>query len=964
MRKFMILAAMAAALVPTVSKTAASAPGVTDWYEVSTEHKPYVRWWLLGSAVDSVGLTYNLEQFADKGIGGMEITPIYGVKNNEANDIEYLSPKWMNMYGHTVDESARLGLQVDMNNGTGWPFGGPNVTIEHSARKLVVEQWTLAPKQKLSDRIMPSDKRQQPVATLQKVIAVNGDRRIDITDRVNSDGILDWKSPKTKEDWEVYAIFSGRTLQKVKRAAPGGEGLVVNHLDSVAVKHYLQRFDEAFAASGKPFPDSFFNDSYEVYGANWDDRLLDEFFADHGYRLEYFIPEFTAEKEALEALTPEVRDVRARVIRDYRATLDRMLTDNFTRVWCDWSHSHGARVRNQSHGSPANIIDLYAIVDIPECESFGQSDLAIPGLSKFGPTRPSDADPAVLKFASSAAHVAGKPLTSAESLTWLTEHFCTSLANCKPELDQMFCSGVNHVFFHGAPYSPKDAAFPGHMFYASVNMSPTNSIWRDADGLFRYITRVQTFLTAGRPDNDYLLYFPIEDVWYTQDDRPYLMFEIHKMNQRMPQVKQAVSDILGAGYDCDYLSDSLLMTLDNINSEIAAAGGVKYKGIVVPDVKIISPESLAKLLELARGGATVIFAGGLPSDVPGLAAVGENQGYPVKTDIETGRKQIAELLKDVPTAGGFSSYGRGRVIVAPDILAGLERAGNYPEKARRIEGLSMIRRANEVGGSNYFISMLADNRIDGYVPLRTSDKTIMIFDPLTGAKGLAQTSREASAEGWVADSDDDSNVYTNVRLQLEPGQSVLIKTIPEEVEAEPWRYVEELGAPVDIARGWSISFPLSEPSIEGTFATDSLTAWTNLDIPQAKINFGTARYTAEFTIDDPAEFDDWMLDLGSVRESAHVFINGKDAGKAWSVPFTLRVGEYLHPGVNKIEVDVTNLQINRIIDFEKRGVEWRVFKDANVASVTNAKQFSFADWDIAPAGLTSAVKLIPLTLSK
>lgn len=963
MKKMIILAAVAAALGPVAPEIAA-APGLTDWYEVSTEHKPYVRWWLLGSAVDSVGLTYNLEQFAEKGIGGMEITPIYGVKNNEANDIEYLSPEWMNMYGHTVDESARLGLQVDMNNGTGWPFGGPNVTTEHSARKLVVEQWSLAPKQKLSERIMPSDKRQQPVATLQRVIAVNGDRRVDITDRVNSDGILDWKAPKAKGDWKVYAIFSGRTLQKVKRAAPGGEGLVVNHLDSAAMKHYLKRFDEAFAASGKPFPDSFFNDSYEVYGANWDDHLLDEFFADHGYRLEYFIPEFAAEKEALEALTPEVRDVRARVIRDYRATLDRMLTDNFTRVWCDWSHGHNARVRNQAHGSPANIIDLYAIVDIPECESFGQSDLAIPGLSKFGPTRPSDADPAVLKFASSAAHVAGKPLTSAESLTWLTEHFCTSLANCKPELDQMFCSGVNHVFFHGAPYSPKDAAFPGHMFYASVNMSPTNSIWRDADGLFSYITRVQTFLTAGRPDNDYLLYFPIEDVWYEQDDRPYLMFEIHKMNQRMPKVKQAVSDIIGAGYDCDYLSDSLLMTLGNVNSEIAAAAGVRYKGIVVPDVKIMSPKSLAKLLELARGGATIIFAGGLPSDAPGLAAVGENSGYPVKTDREAGRRQIAEMLRDVPTAGGFPSYGRGRVIVAKDIPAGLERAGNNPEKARQIEGLSMIRRANEAGGSNYFISMLADNRIDGYLPLRTTDKTVMIFDPLTGQKGVAQISRGASAEGWVADSDDDSDAYTNVRLQLEPGQSLLIKTIPEEVNAEPWRYVEKRGLPVEIARGWSISFPQSEPSIEGTFETDTLTAWTDLDIPQAKTNFGTARYSAEFTIDNPAEFDDWMLDLGTVRESAHVFINGKDAGKAWSVPFTLRVGEYLKPGINKIEVDVTNLQINRIIDFEKRGVEWRVFKDANVASVTNAKQFSFADWDIAPAGLTSSVRLIPLQLSR
>lgn len=219
------------------------------------------------------------------------------------------------------------------------------------------------------------------------------------------------------------------------------------------------------------------------------------------------------------------------MVSDYRRTLGWMLEEHFTRVWTDWAHSHGARIRNQSHGSPANILDLYAAVDIPECESFGKSDFNIPRMPDSGPSRPSDADPAVLKFASSAAHLAGKPLTSAETLTWLTEHFHTSLARCKPEIDQMLCSGVNHVYFHGAPYSPKGVDFPGWLFYASINVSPTNSMWQDASGLFGYITRVQSFLTAGSPDADFLLYFPLDDILHRQDGNPYLMFDIHKMQQ-------------------------------------------------------------------------------------------------------------------------------------------------------------------------------------------------------------------------------------------------------------------------------------------------------------------------------------------------------------------------------------------------------------------------------------------------
>lgn len=910
-------------------------PSQLDWYPATVENRPFVRWWWLGSAVDREGLTYNLEEFAKKGLGGVEITPIYGVKGNEANDIDFLSPKWMEMLGHTIAEGERLGLQTDMNNGTGWPFGGPEVGTDRSARRRVVEQWTVSPGKKLDGKIVPKDARQRPVATLQSIIAVNGDRRIDITKRLRRDTVLDWKAPKAKGDWTVYAIFSGRTFQKVKRAAPGGVGLVVNHYDSTAVKHYLDRFDRAFESSGCKTPDTFFNDSYEVYNADWADNILDEFRRDHGYSLELYIPEFIDEKNH--------NELRARIVRDYRYTLGRMLRENFTDVWMARAHARGARIRNQSHGSPANIIDLYAAVDIPECESFGQTTFSIPGLNQDGPTRRSDADPAVLKFASSAAHITGKRLTSAETLTWLTEHFRTSLSRCKPELDQMFCSGVNHVYFHGAPYSPKGAAFPGWMFYASINMSPTNSIWRDADSLFSYITRCQSFLSAGVPDNDFLLYFPIDNVWQRHGGRPYMMFEIHKMDERMPDIKRAVHEIINAGYDSDYISDALL---DRVNvgtdGHITAEGGATYGAIIVPPTRIIPAESLRRMLELAEAGATLVFIGETPSDVPGLG------------NLEERRKELAGLTSKLPAIGTEATatpYGKGRIITAPDYAEALQLTGVEPESMRTDHGLSIIRRRNEAGGHNYFITLLNDRPLDGWVRLNGPVPAAEILDPLTGERGMAQT--HTSRQGT-----------TEVRLQLAPGQSLLLKTFRQPVDFTPWAYTEAKGEPIEISRGWSVSFPQSEPAIDGTFATDTLTQWCALPDSTAKVNFGTGRYTVEFTLDNPESADDWLLDLGDVRESADVRINGVPAGKVWSVPFTLRVGRYLRPGMNRMEIDVTNLQANRIADFERRGVEWRIFKDANIASVTNAKQFTFGDWPTIPSGLNSRVTLTPLTFSK
>ena len=190
------------------------------------EHKPYVRWWWLGSAVDAEGLDRNLAEFARKGIGGMEITPIYGVRGNETNDLAYLSPAWMEAYKHTVARAAELGLQVDMNNGTGWPFGGPWVTTAHSAQKYILETRRLSAGGRLDSPLLPGEEKQRPVAQLQALQAVSGDRRIDLLPCVGSDGSLDWQAPEG--EWTLYALWAGRTFQKVKRAAPGGERLVLS----------------------------------------------------------------------------------------------------------------------------------------------------------------------------------------------------------------------------------------------------------------------------------------------------------------------------------------------------------------------------------------------------------------------------------------------------------------------------------------------------------------------------------------------------------------------------------------------------------------------------------------------------------------------------------------------------------------------------------------------------------------
>lgn len=381
-----------------------------SWPVPAPEMKPGTRWWWMGSAVDSVNIEALIKEYARAGMGSVEITPIYGVKGNEANDINYLSPQWMSMLATTESAAAANGMLVDMNQGSGWPFGGPEVTHEEAACKAVF----------LVDTVAAGDVPVKELSAKEKPFA---------TPIAESRRTL----PDGRE--EIIRAFQSRTGQQVKRAAPGGEGLVIDHFDRATVARYLAKFDKAFKDSGTPWPHNFFNDSYEVFRANWTPTLFAEFEARRGYKLQDKLPE----------LLGLVNDGNA-VLADYRETLGELLLENFTQQWVDWAHERGVEIRNQAHGSPANLIDIYAAVDVPEIEGFGLSDFGIKGLrTDKGFTRRNDSDVSMLKYASSAAHITGKPLTSSETFTWLTEHFRTSLSQMKPDLDLMFEIGRAHV---------------------------------------------------------------------------------------------------------------------------------------------------------------------------------------------------------------------------------------------------------------------------------------------------------------------------------------------------------------------------------------------------------------------------------------------------------------------------------------------------------------------------------------
>jgi len=819
--------------------------------------KPWTRWWWPASAVDRAEISRQLEILASAGIGGVEITPIYGARGYEDRSIEFLSPRWIEMLAHTAREARRLGMGVDMATGTGWPFGGPEVSSAQGSSSVWFENGRL---------------RGKP------------------------------------------------TGMTVKRAAPGGEGLVLDPYAPDALDAYLARFTRALTSLPRGAVRSQFHDSFEYYEASWTPLLGEEFQRLTSYDLQAYAADL-AGKGTLDA------DTTGRIAGDYRRTLAKLHLDYVNR-WVAWSHEQGSRARNQAHGAPGNLLDLYAAADIPETESFGMTELPIAGLRADPADFRADPDPPlnlVGRFASSAGHVMGKPLISSETLTWLRENFRESPAAAKPQIDRLFVAGINHIFYHGVTYSPSDVPWPGWFFYAATQLGANNPLWEHFASMNTYVARVQEILQAGRPDNDVLLYWPFDEL---SDQSPGLMrqYGVHELGWLLEsRFAQAALRLMAEGYSFDFISDAQLASLDVEKGMLVAPGG-HYRVIVVPAITRMAPATLTRLAELQRRGAALVFEQ-LPQDVPGYASLAER------------RAQLARTLAGSPLRAAVAANG---------IEARLAELAVRREGAAAA-GLGFIRRARD-DGFDYFFTNPGAKAFDGWLDLAVPAEAALILDPLTGATGITETRQGAPGA---------ARVY----LQLASGQSLLLRTSPLRSRwrgTAPWRSMTVRGPPAPLAGEWQIEFIKGGPEFPQAARLSSLRSWTGLDDPAAARFAGTARY--RLTFDAPAGRPDaWLLELGDVREAARVRLNGLDLGAAWALPFTLRIDAPLKSRGNVLEIEVSNLPANRIRDLDLRKVDWKIMKDIDLVSLQYAK-FDASDWAPAPSGLLGPVRLVPLDI--
>lgn len=938
----------AAALQSSGQEMISNITSDSGWPEIGSEQKAWTRWWWMGNAVTKLGITSHIEKMAEANFGGVEISPIYGVEGYEEASIEYLSEEWMDLLVHTVEEASRLGMEVDIITGTGWPFGGSHVSADNAARRLEIKTFQLQGGQSLDHQLLQVNRRNASAAPLHALMAYSSEgETIDLTGHVDEQGFLGWTPEENSGRWQLIAFFSEWTNQQVKRAAPGEEGHVMDHFSDRALTSYLDRYDSAFDGVENGLLRAFFNDSYEVERANWTYDFFEQFQNYRNYDLRDYLPEFLgiSQTEPSDSNLHLSKSEKTKRIRaDFHETIHDLALNRFVKPWVDWTHTRGSIARNQAHGFPANILDIYGAADIPEMEIFGQARFRIPGL-RTNPDvshRIDSPNPLVLKFASSAAHVEGRHLASSETATWLDEHFMVSLSQLRPHVDMQFIAGINHTIYHGTTYSPPEEKWPGWKFYASTHFAPVNTFWDDLGDFNRYLAISQAFLQDGYPGNDILLYFPVYDLWHSDTGdagTPYFI-RYHNPDDWLygTDLGDTAEILWERGYAFDYISDSQLQRVQ-VENELLKTGNAQYKTVLVPRVSYMPLETLKQLYDIAEEGGTVIFKGDLPLGVPGLY------------DLAQREQELEELYSGLnfEPVGSQAIYkaeiGPGQFLKGGNAGYLLDYAGIQRETVTD-EGLDYIRRRHD-DGYIYFLSNLHGEAVDNWVPLAEEAQSVVMVDPFSEKQGIARTRSS-------------SNGRQEVYLQIKPGESRILKTYRTAgPDTEEWAYLQPDGHRVPVEGTWEISFKEGGPVIPGDISTDRLVSWTDIGDEDANRFAGTATYSITFQRPETSA-DAWKLDLGRVAESAVVYLNGEKVSSVWSHPFEIEIdNSLLQDGENRLDIDVTNLMINRVIDLDRRDVRWQKFYDINMVNI-NYEPFDSSGWSLMESGLIGPVHLIPL----
>jgi hypothetical protein len=847
--------AVGLSLALTLGGTYAGAQGIADvakgFANPPDDARALMRWWWFGPAVTKPELEREILAMKAGGFGGFEIQPVYPLALDDSakgfKNLSYMSPEFLEMVKFAADTAKKNGMRVDLTLASGWPYGGAHVPVNEAAAQL-----------RMVAADIPAGSASVAMPALGNgeslVAAFIGDGTA-LTNNVASlklftvyaKGGRTSIAPSTSARFVSFYVAS-RTGQQVKRAAVGSEGFVLDHLSTKAVQDHLRIVaDPLIKVFGDTPPYSVFSDSLEVYGTDWTDDMLAEFKRRRGYDLLPHLPELYSD------VGENARSVR----RDWGLTQTELAEERYLTPINDWAKAHHTRFRSQTYGEPAVAMSSNRLVDLPEGEG--------PQWRSFSFTR----------WATSASHLYGRAVTSAETWTWLhSPAFRATPLDMKAEADRMFLEGVNQFVGHGWPYTPPSVSEPGYAFYAAAVFNDHTPWWPVMPDVAKYFQRVSYLLRQGKPANDVAVFLPDDDV--------YAEFSPGKTSISGAMAKFVTStvteQVLDAGFNLDYIDSS---AIDQV--------GIPYAALILPHVTRVSPATLEKIAAYQLAGGKVIVLGDLPSEAPGFA-----DHAAVSAKVRELAKSLA-ATKNVTSVATDTTLGAAlKAAVPPDVTV-----------SSQVEDVGFVhRKLNDA--DVYFIANTSNHPVHATATFRTPRAHAAWLNPFDGTATAASSKPE---------------------MDLAPYESrVIVFTDAPLTKAMPTHSATNVLA--DLSHDWRVTFAGKTDAVE----MKDLKSWTDDD--RTKYFSGVATYTKDVTITTTQKMNGTLwLDFGEgtvvtqtpkvpsgmramlespVREGAEVWVNGVRVGGIWHPPYRVEVTAAMHEGANHLEIKVGNLAINTL----------------------------------------------------
>ncbi|MBL7969768.1 MAG: hypothetical protein JNK09_22390 [Prolixibacteraceae bacterium] len=736
--------------------------------------KVWTWWHWMNGNVSKEGITADLEAMKRVGIGGLynfhvgHQLPIPGA-------VDFMSPQWWELSKFAVQEANRLGLEYGFQNCPGWSAsGGPDVKVEQSMQKLVWSETLISGPQKYN-QVLPRPKidtlynyyKDITVLAFQesKDSVIDKKSILDVSKNMDINGQLVWEVPAG--NWTIMRFGHTTTGKKNAPAPIGGEGLECDKMSKEAVKAFFESYPAKYLANASEFKDGIRHieiDSYEAGLQDWTPKFREEFIKRRGYDPLVWLPVWTKK-------TVQNKELSDRFRNDMKRTIAELYNENYFGYFAELVHQYpGLQLTLEPYDGPFNPFDVAARADVLMGEYWVQP-------ATWGWNWTADVV--------AAAHVLGKNIVSAESLTgwphlskWQNDPY-----SLKSSADRAFALGVNRMVLHTIAHQPWSDNFrPGiTMAFWGTHFGRTQTWWEQSKTWFDYLTRCQYLLQQGEFVSDILC--------------------LNKGLTNLPD-----------GYRADICSELQLLNLVKAkNGKIVLPHGKTYRILVVSDT-ILLPEVARKIKALADAGVPIV--GNRLTASPSL------QNYPA-CDAQV--KAVSDIL-----------WKEGKILDKPLELLLKEKSISPDFSASEKEVLWVHRKIEE--SEVYFVSNQLDSTRIINCSFRVSGKQPELWDAATG--------KIVSASAFEM-----KNGQTTLPLKLDPSGSVFVlfrkpTTVTQGTSTENWTNFTPIK---ELKAAWTVHFDPKWGGPE-TVSFPTLTDWSKNEQPGIKYYSGTATYETQFDL--------------------------------------------------------------------------------------------------------------------